>query len=56
LSFDAIARLCDSSIQNDQGVVTAKTIFALNEFTNSFIEAIAQHRFWMRQEKDQVPA
>ncbi|MEH1865929.1 MAG: DJ-1/PfpI family protein [Nostoc sp.] len=49
-------KISDSSIQNDQGVVTAKTIFALNEFTKSFIEAIAQHRFWMRQEKDQVPA
>jgi catalase len=42
-------KLSDSSLQNDRGVVTAKTPSELNEFAKSFIDAIAQHRFWMRE-------
>ncbi|PSB02405.1 catalase [Merismopedia glauca] len=49
-------KLSDSSMQNDGGVVTAKTQSDLNGFAKSFIEAIAQHRFWMREEKEKVPA
>jgi catalase len=49
-------KLSDSSLQNDRGVVTAKTPSELNEFAKSFIDAIAQHRFWMREEKEKVPA
>jgi catalase len=49
-------QLSDSSMQNDKGVVTAKTPSDLNEFARSFIDAIAQHRFWMREKKAKVPA
>jgi catalase len=48
--------ISDDSIQNDRGVVTANNTSDFNSFTQSFIDAIAQHRFWMREEKDKVPA
>jgi catalase len=49
-------KISDDSMQNDKGVVTAKNPSNLDEFAKSFIDAIAQHRFWMREEKDRVPA
>jgi catalase len=48
--------ISDSAIQNDKGVVTAPESSDLDKFAQSLVDAIAQHRFWMRQEKDQVPA
>jgi catalase len=48
--------ISDGSMQNDKGVITEKNPSDFNEFAKSFTEAIAQHRFWMREEKDKVPA
>ena len=47
--------LADSSMQDDQGVVTARTA-DVGEIAKSFIQAIAQHRHWTRIHKDKVPA
>lgn len=48
--------LSDRSPQNDQGVITAKTLSNLSDVAKSFVEAIAQHRFWTRASKQKVPA
>ncbi|NLD72796.1 MAG: catalase HPII, partial [Chloroflexi bacterium] len=40
----------------DQGVVTAPAGADIGGFASQFIEAIAQHRHWAREEKGQVPA
>jgi catalase len=47
--------LSDQS-QNDQGVITAKAPADLSKVAKSFVEAIAQHRFWTRTSKEKVPA
>lgn len=39
-----------------KGVVTSRTGADLNTFNQQFIQAIAQHRHWARQEKEPVPA
>jgi catalase len=49
-------QVLDAPVQSDRGVVTAKSSSELNQFAKSFIDAIAQHRFWMREEKEKVPA
>ena len=49
-------QISDSSMQNDKGVITAKTSPDFKDFAKSFVEAISQHRFWMREQKDKVPA
>jgi catalase len=51
----------DGSISNGElmaahGVVTARNAADLNPFGAKFVEAIAQHRHWSREQKDQVPA
>lgn len=43
-------------IVSDQGVVTARDGVDTATFAEQFIAAIAQHRFWSRTQKDQVPA
>jgi catalase len=40
----------------DRGVVTSRNGIDRRLFSQSFQEAIAQHRHWMRQAKDKVPA
>jgi catalase len=47
--------LSDSSLQDDQGVVTARGNDA-SKIAKSFINAISQHRHWNRVHKDKVPA
>ncbi|WP_199192136.1 DJ-1/PfpI family protein [Chlorogloea sp. CCALA 695] len=47
--------ISDSSMQNDKGVITAKTSSAPKDFAKSFVEAISEHRFWMSEQKDKVP-
>ncbi|MBR8828403.1 MAG: catalase [Gomphosphaeria aponina SAG 52.96 = DSM 107014] len=44
----------DPSLQNDQGVIMAKTPSNLGKVAELFVEAIAEHRFWTRKQK--VPA
>ncbi|ASQ44837.1 catalase [Legionella clemsonensis] len=43
-------------LQNDQGVVTIKQHTDLMPFIDQFKAAIAQHRHWQRNMKDEVPA
>jgi catalase len=44
------------SITSDKGVVTAWGKADLKQFAKSFIDAIAAHRHWDREEKMHVPA
>ena len=43
-------------VQENLGVVTAGSQSDLQAFAKKFIEAIAQHRHWNREQKDIVPA
>ncbi len=43
-------------IAADKGVVSACGPVDMDAFLKAFVEAIAQHRHWEREEKDQVPA
>jgi catalase len=45
----------DGGVTNSQGVVTVQNPSDLRSFIQQFIEAIAQHRHWMRPQ-EQVPA
>ena len=45
----------DAGLTVDQGVITVRGT-DLEAFANELKEAIAQHRFWMREKKEQVPA
>lgn len=38
----------NSSLQDDQGVISAKNATNLDQVAQAFVEAIAQHRFWSR--------
>ena len=42
-------------VQMDRGVVTSRDGNA-RELAERFMEAVAQHRFWDRPDKDSVPA
>jgi len=46
----------EEEITYDKGVVTAFEYENLNNFTKKFIEAIAMHRHWDRESKEEVPA
>jgi catalase len=46
----------DRSPQDDQGVITAKNPADVSKAAKSFVDAIAQHRFWTRTSKKKVPA
>lgn len=48
--------LSDRSLEADQGVLTAGTPAKLSQVAKSFVEAIAQHRFWTRTSKQKVSA
>ena len=48
--------LSERSLQDDQGVISAKMPSGLSAFAESFVEAIAQHRFWNRTIQQKVPA
>ena len=41
---------------SDKGVVTSRKEGGSDSFTTSFIDAIAKHRYWDREKKEQVPA
>lgn len=46
-----------AKLVNEFGVVTIRNCSDLREFSDKFIEAIAQHRHWIRQlQKEMVPA
>ncbi len=42
--------------KSDKGVVTARKPSNISDFNGTLIKAIAQHRHWDREMKDQVPA
>jgi len=41
---------------SDKGVVTSRDSKNIGSFNDSFIAAIAKHRHWDREKKEQVPA
>jgi len=44
------------SVTSDQGVVTVRKAADLSSFKQQFFDAIAKHRHWDREKKEQVPA
>lgn len=48
--------LSERSLQDDQGVISAKMPSSVSAVAKSFVEAIAQHRFWSRTIQQKVPA
>lgn len=44
------------NVSTEKGVITAASSSDLKSFAEDFIHAIAQHRHWERENKDQVPA
>jgi catalase len=52
--IQGVVRL-DKFVQDEQGIVATPSADA-NEIAKSFINAIAQHRYWNRAHKDAVPA
>ncbi len=41
----------NASLQDDQGIISAKNAANLGQVAKVFVNAIAQHRFWMRSRK-----
>ncbi len=48
--------LSEGEAQSDLGVVTARDTSNLDNFVGRFKDAVAQHRHWGRESKEQVPA
>lgn len=48
--------LSSTSLQDDQGVISAKNAANLGQVAKAFVSAIAQHRFWTRTQKPKVIA
>jgi catalase len=46
----------EGHLVSDKGVVSLWNASDLRRFSKTFVEAIAMHRFWERDEKEQVPA
>lgn len=49
-------RLAEEQLQSDKGVVTVRNATDMHAVAQQFIQAIAQHRHWMREHKEMVPA
>ena len=45
-----------SGVVSDKGVVTVRKASEMNKFTRQFADAIAKHRFWVREKNDKTPA
>ncbi len=50
------ANLSSDGVRSSVGVVTSQHASDLKSFSDDFITAIAQHRHWMRSQKEMVPA
>ena len=50
------ANLSNDGVRSSVGVVTNQHASDLKSFSDDFITAIAQHRHWMRTQKEMVPA
>ncbi|MDF5721185.1 MAG: catalase [Rhizonema sp. PD37] len=50
------ANLSSNGLRSSVGVVTSQQPSDLKSFSDDFITAIAQHRHWMRSQKEMVPA
>lgn len=48
--------LSQEQLKSDKGVVTVSNTSDMQSVAQQFIEAIAQHRHWMREHKEMVPA
>lgn len=46
----------NGKVAADRGVVICPSSGDLGQFSQAFIDAIMQHRHWMRTEKEMVPA
>ncbi|WP_104905977.1 hypothetical protein [Nostoc sp. 'Lobaria pulmonaria (5183) cyanobiont'] len=49
-------KLSQDGVRSEMGVVTSAQASDLKSIANDFISAIAQHRYWMRFQKEMVPA
>ena len=49
-------KLSQDSVRSEMGVVTCRQASDLKSIADDFISAIAQHRHWMRYQKEMVPA
>ena len=48
--------LSQDGTRSEIGVVTSHQVSDLQAVSDGFIDAIAQHRYWMRSQKEMVPA
>jgi catalase len=48
--------LSEEQLKSDKGVVTVRNASDMQSVAQQFIQAIAQHRHWMREHKEMVPA
>ncbi|MEH1890225.1 MAG: catalase [Nostoc sp.] len=49
-------KLSQDGVRSEMGVVTSRQASDLKSIADDFIGAIAQHRYWMRFQKEMVPA
>jgi catalase len=56
LASDVLATAGTAEVVDKLGVVTVGSGASNGDFTSTFLNAIAQHRFWDRPDQDQVPA
>lgn len=52
----SLAKDQSQGLQSDKRVVSVCNASDTNSVAQEFIQAIAKHRYWMREEKEQVPA
>lgn len=51
-----LSEKAQDSLVLDKGIVTTQSMGDMERFSESFINAIANHRYWEREEKGMVPA
>jgi catalase len=51
-----VVTFAQKHLKSDIGVLTARDAYNMNFFAQEFIQAIAKHRYWMREQKELVPA
>ncbi|MBV8886936.1 MAG: hypothetical protein JO235_23490 [Chroococcidiopsidaceae cyanobacterium CP_BM_RX_35] len=49
-------RLSQDGVRSEMGVVTCRQASDLKSVSDDFTQVIAQHRHWMRSQKEMVPA
>ncbi len=46
----------NDGMMSEHGIVTSRNASEMNALAQAFVESIAQHRHWSREQKDQIPA